>query len=199
MFNGSVLVAPYSIATTTGRVSLVLSSMNFLKTRAKSSCHPAFRSYAFDSVCTWREYSDDTFSVSPVSLAAPHPHQCQSPSTSSYWEQIPRTQIIADSAGSHSFCREFAQRDQLYDPHTDVPVPLDRINIQDFMHWALRPYSDPEMWPSPLNPICAHIWSGYGPPQAQVQYGNRRKWVPSISQNQADVRTVKPQRKQRFN
>ena len=44
-----------------------------------------------------RIYSD-TLSVSPVSLPAPHLRQCHSPTTSSYWEQLPRTQIIADSA-----------------------------------------------------------------------------------------------------
>lgn len=91
------------------------------------------------------------------------------------------------SAGSHTACAAFAQRDQVFDPRTDEPVALDRIRFEDIMHWTSPP--DPETWPlnNGTGPICVHLWSGFGPPTAQMRYGYRRRWFPPSSERQAEV------------
>ena len=94
------------------------------------------------------------------------------------------------SADSHSSCREFAQRNQVFDLRINKPIKLGRISFQDIMHWTppwVAP-PDPETWPSnPSNPICVHIWSAHGSPDAQMRYGYRRKWFPLTSEREAEI------------
>ena len=89
------------------------------------------------------------------------------------------------SAGSHSACREFAQRDQVFNPFLDERVVLQRIPFERVMHWT-NP-SDPEAWPENPETICVHIWSGYGPPDAQIQYGYGHQWFPSVAEKEANI------------
>lgn len=92
------------------------------------------------------------------------------------------------SPDSHSSCRDFSQREQVFNPYTDQPVAIERISFDNIMHWAppwIQP-PDPETWPSnSSDPICVHIWSGFGPPNAQVWYGYGRQWFPPISEKAA--------------
>jgi hypothetical protein len=83
------------------------------------------------------------------------------------------------SPGARSRCQGsgFPQRDQLFDPRFNDPVALRRIPVDDIMHWPVRNTS---------NPICVHIWSGYGPASAQMIYGYRHKWVPKSSEKHAN-------------
>lgn len=98
------------------------------------------------------------------------------------------------SAGSHSSCRDFAQRAEIFDPVSDKRVRLERIPVERIMHWA-PPWvqaPDPETWPPRSNaasqdPTCVHIWTAFGPPDAQMRYGYRRGWYPSVSKREAGM------------
>lgn len=91
------------------------------------------------------------------------------------------------SANSSSNCRDFSQRDQVFNPRADRPVALERIGFHDIMHWAppWDPRPDPETWPpNSSQPVCVHIWSAFGPPQDQILYGYRRGWFPAGSKRE---------------
>ena len=92
------------------------------------------------------------------------------------------------SANSSSPCHDFSQRDQIFDPRANTPVALERISYHDMMHWAppWDPRPDPETWPrTSSQPVCVHIWSAFGSPPDQIQYGYRRGWFPNGSERAA--------------
>jgi hypothetical protein len=94
------------------------------------------------------------------------------------------------SAGSGSACRNFEQRDQVFDPNIDKAVALERISFRHIMHWAPPWVQPPDLdsWPNnSADPLCVHIWSGFGPPLSQIRYGYRRNWFPSVSKEEAEI------------
>lgn len=73
----------------------------------------------------------------------------------------------------------------MFNPLTDERVVLQRIPFERVMHWIDPP--DPDAWPDNPETICVHIWSGYGPPDAQAQYGYGHQWFPSVAEKEASV------------
>lgn len=89
------------------------------------------------------------------------------------------------SEGSHSSCRNFTERDKIFDARVDRPVNLERVSYEDLMHWPLSGHNL-ETWPSnSSDPKCVHIWSGFGPPREQILYGYRRGWFPPDADREA--------------
>ena len=108
------------------------------------------------------------------------------------------------SPRSKSKCRHFSQRDQLFDPRVDSPVALEMISYQRIMHWMEDDHDDdvndddnaeggsrdPDLeakaWaPNSTDTVCVHLWSSFGSPHAQAQYGYQHSWYPPESEREA--------------